>query len=145
MPELKHFNRTTSDSFDVFGRRPASQSRVGDRDRVRRDLVGEISIGRWLLEWLEIQRHRFVFEHERKHSNEHISLQVAAPCYVSAQLNSQPVENMSMLFLFSLPVVVVVLLVGWLLLVDRCGLEDSGGNPSPIKRQERHEQNWPRY
>jgi hypothetical protein len=78
-----------------------------------------------------------VFGHEETYSDEHVSLQVAAPCYVSAQLNPQPVENMSMLFLFGIPVVVVVLLVGWLLLVDRIGLEDSGGNPRAIKRQER--------
>ena len=63
-------------------------------------------------------------------------------CDLQAQLNPQPVENMSMLFPFSLfvvPIVVVVLLVGWFLLVDRSGLEDSGGHPRVVKRQERHE------
>ena len=53
-----------------------------------------------------------------------------------AQLNPKPVENMSMLFLFGFPVCVVALLVGWLLLVDRIGLEDSGGNPRAVKRKE---------
>jgi hypothetical protein len=43
---------------------------------------------------------------------------------------------MSMLLLFSIPVGVVALLVGWLLLVDRIGLEDSGGNPRAVKRKE---------
>ena len=53
-----------------------------------------------------------------------------------AQLNPQLVENMSMLLLFSFPVGVVALLAGWLFLVDRIGLEDSGGNPRAVKRKE---------
>jgi hypothetical protein len=59
-------------SLDVIGYRPPAKSGIGDRNRVRRDLVGEISFDPWMMEWFEIQCHRFMFEHKAQYSHEHI-------------------------------------------------------------------------